>query len=272
MTWLPGFTRVPIGSGGRPHGQPVTRICLHTTEGSSIGGAEAAYRARGVPPHVTYHPGDRVGHQHVRLDRAAESLWHVDDTGVLQVELVGFATAAPHWGDDWLSNIALDVIVPMLRAVPTIPLRTDVTWLPYPDSYGRSPARLTFDQWSRTFGIVGHSHAPAKPRPWPLSKTNAHGDPGALNVPRIVDLARPHLETQPTPTPPPTGVLPMPEHLIQCPPANGAVLARYADGHLSHIGGAEYAHLKSKSVRELTENDPAAAARYVAEAAFKRTP
>lgn len=270
MTWLPGFARVPIGSSWPTHQAPVTKLVLHSTEGSSIAGAEAAYRARGVPPHVTYDPVSRVGHQHGPLDRASSSLWHVDRSGVIQVELVGFAVEAPSWPDEALRVIAADLVVPILRACPGIPLETPVVWLPYPASYGRSSARLTFAEWEAVAGIVGHSHAPARPRPWPLSKTNAHGDPGALNVARIIAHARQDLPA-PTPDPPTPETPDMPEHLIICPTEDSAVIARYKSGHLSHLGGAEYVRLQGR-VPELVETDPAAAARLVAEARALRTP
>lgn len=205
MIRLDDYDWVPIdGAPGGHHQRTVTKLLLHSTEGSSIAGAVGAYRARRVPPHVTFDParsatlGRCVGAQHIGLDRSAEALWHVDDDGVIQVELVGFARETPGWSDEMLTAIARWVVVPIVEAVSTIPLRTTVTWERYPASYGRWPGRLSFADWDAYAGILGHMHAPARAH---TSDTNLHGDPGGLNVPRILDHARDILAPTPEATP-----------------------------------------------------------------------
>jgi hypothetical protein len=53
-------------------------------------------------------------------------------------------------------------------------------FLAYPASYGDSPVRLRSDDWKRVTGVLGHQHVPE----------NVHGDPGNLNVPEILRIAK----------------------------------------------------------------------------------
>jgi hypothetical protein len=73
---------------------------------------------------------------------------------------------------------------------------------PYPSSYGTNNGdRFTFAEWNAAVGICGHQHVPE----------NLHGDPGYINVPRVIELAKAILgtpvelppEPEPTPTPDP---------------------------------------------------------------------
>lgn len=205
MIWLPQADLIPIpGATGTTHQRVVDKLVLHTTEGTTIGGAVSAYKQRRVPPHATYDWTKRLLVQHVPLDRAAYSLWHVDRLGCIQVELVGRAVETPTWPTSALERIVEDVLLPIHRRVPTIPMHADVAWLPYPESYGRQRSRLSFGEWDEYRGVLGHSHCPCKRWPWPLSKTNAHGDPGALAVPRMLEIARALLHGDAPPTDKPT--------------------------------------------------------------------
>ena len=88
---LPGLEWHPIGTAaGTTHARPVTKLLWHTTEGGSIAGALAVYKARRkVHPHFTYDPSTGKGMQHVDTDRASYSLHGVDRYGVIQVEQSG---------------------------------------------------------------------------------------------------------------------------------------------------------------------------------------
>lgn len=71
---------------------------------------------------------------------------------------------------------------------------------PYPSSYGNNQGdRMSFSEWNKFAGICGHQHVPE----------NAHGDPGYLNIKRILELAKgtvtPTPAPKPTPTPAPSG-------------------------------------------------------------------
>jgi hypothetical protein len=67
-------------------------------------------------------------------------------------------------------------------------------FLPYPKSAGDSPVRMTGPEYDAFRGILGHQHASG----------NGHGDPGALNVARILQLAGGSVAPAPvTPAPAP---------------------------------------------------------------------
>ena len=52
-------------------------------------------------------------------------------------------------------------------------------FLPYPASYGASPARFTPEEWNHFVGICGHQHVPE----------NVHGDPGNIDIQRVLRAA-----------------------------------------------------------------------------------
>jgi hypothetical protein len=53
------------------------------------------------------------------------------------------------------------------------------TFLPYPESYGPTPVRMTPQQFARYEGVCGHQHVPE----------NDHGDPGLFPIGRYLALA-----------------------------------------------------------------------------------
>lgn len=169
IDWLPGWTRVDLGPDGGPFDETAhPKACIHTTEGGSLAGAEAAYAA--YPPHLGYDPRYRIKHQYVRLDRhsyafrGAES----DDECVIQVEVVGRAAETHTWPDEWYRNFAEDVIVP-LRALCGIPdqhlrfCRADEGIVL---ARSTSPIRLSDAQLRAYSGWLGHQHIPAPDEHW----------------------------------------------------------------------------------------------------------
>lgn len=50
----------------------------------------------------------------------------------------------------------------------------------YPESYGSDGQRFSFTAWRNFAGICGHQHVPE----------NLHGDPGAINMARVITFAR----------------------------------------------------------------------------------
>lgn len=197
MTWLPGFQRILIpGALGQTHLQRVTKVCWHTTEGSTVEGAVAAYTQRRVPPHLTVDPARGRLVQHVPLDRAAYALHAVDQTGVIQVEIVGFARETRSWSPHWLRWLGEAVLAPIFDTCPGIDrhqvleTRDEQTNTSPPLASPASPIRLSRSAWDRFAGCLGHQHAPAP---------NHHWDPGALNLAAISAAARAAL----TPVPPP---------------------------------------------------------------------
>lgn len=182
--YLPGATYVDLGPDGGPYdemGHP--KICWHTTEGTSIAGAEAAYRS--YPPHIGYDPRSRVLRQYVRLDRHSYALrgGESDDEYVIQIELVGRAAETAGWPDEWYQNIGVDLVAPLRRlvGVPDQHLRFYgpnegiVLASPY------SPIRLSDAAFRAFSGHLGHQHVPAP---------DAHWDPGGFRIDKALNYSQ----------------------------------------------------------------------------------
>jgi hypothetical protein len=170
------------------------RICLlHTTEGSTIAGAVAAYTARKVPPHFTIDPVRQIGQQHIDTSFAARALWDVDRHGPIQTEIVGRAAETPAWPDSYYQWIAETLVKPVCEthSIPMSDNHPDGGRLHWnnSDAYGmNAPQRLNREQWDRFTGICGHQHAPPR---------NAHWDPGALKIDTLLRYcAAPSLEDE----------------------------------------------------------------------------
>jgi hypothetical protein len=190
-------------------------VCMHTTEMGVPGEPWPAYTYRGQvggsAPHWTVKP-DRerrrlMWRQHWRADEPARALEHptgtpeTNNAGVLQIELGGTSVAGDpgyYWADpdDW----AVDELARFdLWALDEwgIPLTDEGRpWhalsrnrADYIVQAGGS-TRLSWAEWQRARGYVGHQHVPG----------NSHVDPGALPVPRILARARQIREDDDMPT------------------------------------------------------------------------
>jgi hypothetical protein len=206
--WLDAFTRIDLDltgieapEVGRPYDETSRpKICLHTTEGSTIEGAETAF-AR-YPPHIGVEYRRQLRHQYLPLDRCSFSLKgsESDDEFVVQVEIVGFAGNPPTGAEaDWIGT---EVIAPIARAIGC-PLVTVPQGFHGPNegitpyiSSASSPIRFRSEAELRAFsGVFGHQHAPAP---------DTHWDPGAIDITRILAAARRALGPTPTPEEGPT--------------------------------------------------------------------
>lgn len=187
--WLDGFTRDDNvrGAGGGSFLPAAPCGVIHTTEGSNIEAARSVYRNKMVAPHCTVDPARRIRLQHLPLDRSAYAL--VNDNGGVetnrhgarQVEVVGFAAQTDEWPDEWIEWLATEVVRPISAAAGiTGPGLTcygeDAGWIL---ATPNARQRMSFDAWNRFDGWCGHQHVPE----------NSHWDPGALDLPRIVQLA-----------------------------------------------------------------------------------
>ncbi len=172
----------PINATSLPHRAPITKLCVHTTEGSTLAGAWYTLNDRRVPSHYLYDPKIDEAWQLVDTFEAAHSLWHVDQSGVIQIEVVGFARLVPTYNDIWYQNLARVIADICEEHHISITFRQD--WpATANEGYGRSTLhRLTFDEWDAFQGILGHCHAPSK---WWTPRTNTHWDPGGLDVDRL---------------------------------------------------------------------------------------
>jgi hypothetical protein len=160
-------------------------LLLHTTEGGTIAGAEGAYRARGVPPHLTISYEERRVVQHVPFTRSAMALANLpggvetNRQGVIQVELVGFARETHRWPEAKVRWIAQQ-LAPVVKA-------WGIDYRKYPTFHGEGAGwilavvgakqRFSFGDWLAFNGICGHQHAPE----------NHHWDPGAFPIEVFVD-------------------------------------------------------------------------------------
>jgi hypothetical protein len=155
---IPGVPDLRFGVGGK-------KLVWHTTEGSSIEGAEGAYRASTSIPHFTIQVVGlrRILHQHLPIDRAATALQHTfgpetNRANAIQVEIVGFAAQSGSWSRAtyfWLYWLAR-----WISKHAGVPMSTPVTW--------RKPVRLSPAGFVQASGHVGHMHVPG----------NSHTDPG----------------------------------------------------------------------------------------------
>jgi hypothetical protein len=188
MDWLPNAEQIIGNSAGSMNGDGSRKILLHSTEGSTIEGAVGAYEDNNSWPHLTIDCRRRRIAQHVAFGMAARALRNEaggvetnrDGSILVQIELVGFAGDPGSIGAlvdlDWLGG----VIAQIARATG-VPLFNSLTWAPYPNSYGTHAAqRLSGPVWDRYSGLVGHQHVPE----------NSHGDPGAIDITRILTAAR----------------------------------------------------------------------------------
>lgn len=190
-------------------------LVFHTTEGTTWPGYEGGATA----PNYTGQPplGDpdkdnfRRGawRAHFPDEKSARALKNLpggvetNTLNAIQVELIG--TCAPinakRWGRTSSTRIAGRDYVYWPDATPRqlrwaarlvadlhrrhgLALKAPRKFLPYPDSYGKNGVRLNNAQWMDTVGVIGHQHVPE----------NDHGDPGALDVPEILRIARELIE------------------------------------------------------------------------------
>lgn len=191
--WLPGFVRVDLDltgiespEVGNPYDETShPKVCWHTTEGTSLSGAETAFAK--YPPHVGVHYETRERRQYLPLDKCSFSLKgsESDDEFIIQVEIVGFARESHNWSDakvDWLGT---DVLAPICKATgcPTNVVAQGFHGegegfiLASPDS----PIRFASEAALRAFsGQMGHQHAP---------DPDSHWDPGGFDAARAKQAA-----------------------------------------------------------------------------------
>lgn len=193
-TWDPAATQDPFPDAGTHIAGPY-RIVLHSTEGSTYGGARSAYKASKVSPHFTcsYEKGRFEHWQHIALNRAATALRHPAGTvhtnrlSAIQIEVVAFA-AKPAWPDGLIAGVA-DLIAWIMAQTGVKPVAP--AFPPYPQSYGlHNGVRFSDADWLVFNGICGHCHVPG----------NDHGDPGAINIIALLPAPKAQASTlQPAP-------------------------------------------------------------------------
>lgn len=176
ITWLPGYQKIDLGPDGGVFDETKhPKGVIHTTEGSSLQGAEAAFKQ--YPPHLGYDPIKRIKHQYISLDRHSYALRgdESDDEYAIQIEIVGFAAQTHLWSNTVYQNIAEDVIGPLEKALE-IP-RISLTFHGQDEGMilatKYSQIRLTDSAYRSYTGWLGHQHVPAP---------DVHWDPGRFNI------------------------------------------------------------------------------------------
>lgn len=173
---LPNFSALtfPHSLGGTFDRDP-RAVCWHTTQGTTVDGAVSVYKAIMACPHFTVDPESREKFQHVPLDRSCYALRNLpggcetNTTGVIQVEIVGYAADSWAWSQERLQWLGEEVLWPILQACPSIP-RGPIY----------SGPRMTCPQWDVwSGGMCGHRDVPEQD----------HTDPGDLNLAQILAYA-----------------------------------------------------------------------------------
>lgn len=169
----------------------VEKVVLHTTETAVWPG----YGGSGGHPTFTYNPWTHEWRQHLPVNGSATTLADPGSTSVrenrdnvVQVEIVCYCdpNLARRYGKDVkkIDDEALEDLGEFIAWLHTewdMPLNLAPKWLPYPDSYGnRNGQRMSGSQYDAFKGVLGHQHVSG----------NDHGDPGALNVTKIMAYAR----------------------------------------------------------------------------------
>lgn len=188
-------------------------ILVHSTEGTDV----TSYRAGADAPNFTLMP--RISkkkldvYQHFGVDTSSRALVNLyggvetNTMNVVQFELVGTCDERhkSSWGSlkagvdyifwpdapDWLLN-EVGKVFGWHNLHHGIKLQSSVSWAPYNKgqvggSYGKNNGvRLTGTQWVEYYGILGHQHAPE----------NEHGDPGNINIKKIIDYAKAWVKAQ----------------------------------------------------------------------------
>lgn len=207
----------------------VEKVVWHTTEGTGW----PSYSGGSVAPHYTAysdysnetvrwraHFPDRMNSRAL-VNQAGGVQTNLD--GALQVEIVG--TCDPSrvgiWKGDFLKSWALETwqveafarFALYAKTEHGVPFAAPALWLKYgkdsrvpgrvPASFGASPARMTGKAWDAFRGHCGHQHVPE----------NHHGDPGGLQIDRILNRAR-QLAASATPTTPEKDAV-MPENFLE---------------------------------------------------------
>lgn len=175
----------------------IDKVVWHTTEGNGW----PAYAGGSIAPHMTafpYQPSETlVWRAHFPANQSSRSLVHIGDpitntANVFQIEIIGTCDPAAHskyptWvylpeAPDWVLSGLAD-FAKWAADNWDVPLVAAHEFQAYPSSYGERGAtnqvRLNSADWLAYRGHLGHQHVPE----------NVHGDPGALNMKTVLDLA-----------------------------------------------------------------------------------
>jgi hypothetical protein len=191
--FLPGYDLVDLRTGfhagGRYDETSHPKLCWHTTEGTTVGDAETAFRF--TPPHLCVDPVRGIRHQYIPLNRHAFAVrgTESDDEFMIQVEVVGVAKQSHTWPDTVLRWLGEHVVVPIRDTVGVPDVVVHHGFWSAADAAARgivlaeesSPIRITSAELRAFSGHLGHQHMPPPDEHW---------DPGGLPIHRILEFSR----------------------------------------------------------------------------------
>lgn len=182
--WVPEWENCDLGYREPWATYDTIKFLWHTWEGTNWDAAESSFRP--YPPHAAFKSGYPV-RQYVPLNHRAYALAGTTSERdfVIQIELAGFAEETRYWPDHLLEEIAVKVLIPVLKWHDVPGCIPDTGFCDTLSGVGilaspHSRIRMSPEAWDGYSGHVGHQHAPAPDEHW---------DPGALDVARIIDIA-----------------------------------------------------------------------------------
>lgn len=190
--WLPGYEQyiVPNASTSTWVGGYNDRVIFHTTEGLSLSGTFTTYAGSHSIPHITADLLARRKVQHLPLSASASAVMHTryPETNragrAIQIEIVGFSSDSANRTESELAYLA-QILVDLKLAGLNFELA----------ALDASSPRMSDSEWISFNGVCGHRHVPE----------NDHSDPGALDVGRVIQIAKdillgPNTANSPSPT------------------------------------------------------------------------
>jgi hypothetical protein len=243
----------------------VNVVVLHTTEGTSL----PSYGGGGSAPNLTARPDFAaqrlVWYQHFDIDTSSRALRNAaggvetNTLNVCQVELVGTCDPATHqrwqaagqqhiyWPEapDWaLRDLA--AFLRWMHAEHGVPLTGPARWSAYPGSFGTAGGqRMSGAQWNDFAGVCGHMHVPE----------NDHGDPGAIDFPKLIALAKG------IPTPAPEDDMPTADEIASAVVAKLPRATWQTDGLITNVNPGTRGDNPSLSPAQALANTEAVARR-----------
>lgn len=207
----PGATKSSWYQDDYPGDRMDTNVVVwHSTEGRTLPDYSGGVSAPTITAVPDFKAERLVWHQHFDIDVSARALVNkrggveTNTLNVAQVEIVGTSDPATHrkWGSsphlymaqlpEWVIR-DLAAFSKWMWTEHGVPLTSGVEFKAYPGSYGDTPTRMTFDEWTAYKGHAGHQHVPE----------NDHGDPGAFPMQAILKAAGTTTPPKPPVTDPP---------------------------------------------------------------------
>lgn len=164
-----------------------TRLVYHEIQGSANPSVIAEHS---YPPHTWYKPQQRILYQTVSLSRSAFALYQdrnapyrTNKARAIQVELEGYSDFVANEPNQWLENIAEDVLIPKCTWAhnyspggPIDLLNLPAPWRVPGSAYTDAPQRFEPTQWAKFNGVCAHANVPMG---------DDHWDTGAMDIWRI---------------------------------------------------------------------------------------